>query len=943
MRKSPRTLPSGIRRLFRLPPTRDRLIRDADEEMRLHLELWTQEFRSRGLSQANAEAEALRRFGNQHSYRDYVARRAERKARLERIADWFAEWRQDIRFALRHFAKAPAFTAIAVLTLSLGIGANTAIFSVVHRLLIAPLPYPKGDRIVALKTIGRVGFVAGLASMKPDDPADPPRPLMRAWVARTHSFDQMAGAEQMLLSILPSGEQDTVSHGVITANFLDLLGARPSLGRMFRPEEEQRGANHVAMISHHWWQAAYAGRSDVLGKTLEYEGEKYTIVGVMPVGFAIPMSPRVLDWISVPAPDVWVPAKIENTSIAFGLLRRGVSVEMATKELNAIANTPEGRGVGDPQRLFGVPDSIHARAMRAQDFVAPRELRTIEVLFVAVGALLLIACANVANLLLVRAWTRRREFAIRTGLGAGRARLIRLALTESVLLAIGAGVIGVAIAWQGLRVIIALRPMALDRLADVQIEPAVLLWTAAISIITGVLFGGAAAFFVASQNVADLLRSETRTSSGGATRRLRSSLIVVEIALSFALLVGGGLLARSFAALQRTPLGFDPHNLVSVDVLISPAIARSGQKAVVRNAVAPRLAAMPGVSAAGFGMLPTAGYQASDAILADTPDGPRQLDVSQFMTTWIDENYFRTAGIKLLGGRTPHVGSTDEPPNPSGALPPPPGPGLPGAKPAGPVQTFRTLSEEVVVNRALARRITPDGNALGKRIRSVPVGRSPMPVSDAWSTIVGISDDVHLPGARSDLQDYQIYSLPLTRMPNPTYVVRFATVPPNVESVLRQAVQSVNAMLIARRARVADDYLREALAPTRFTLALLGAFACVALMLAVVGLYGSIAYTVSQRTREIGIRIALGASSRAVTRLVVGDGVRLAAIGLMIGIVTAVAATRLLSGLLYGISSSDPETFVMIAGLVAVVALAASYLPARRAARVDPVDALRAE
>ena len=231
MRKSPRAVPSGIRRLFRLPHTRDRLIRDADEEMRVHLDLWTQEFRARGLSQAEAEAEALRRFGNQDAYRDYVARRAQRKARLEHIADWFAEWCQDIRFALRHFAKSPASTAIAVLTLSLGIGANTAIFSVVHRLLIAPLPYPNGDRVVALKTIGRIGFVAGLVSMTPDEPGDPPRSLMRAWATRAHSFEQVAGVDQRFLALLPNGQQDTVSYAFVTANLLDLLGARPSYGR----------------------------------------------------------------------------------------------------------------------------------------------------------------------------------------------------------------------------------------------------------------------------------------------------------------------------------------------------------------------------------------------------------------------------------------------------------------------------------------------------------------------------------------------------------------------------------------------------------------------------------------------------------------------------------------------------------------------------------------
>jgi putative ABC transport system permease protein len=946
MWKSSPLLPRGIRRVFRLPATRERLRREADDEMRMHLEMWADEFRSRGMSDEEAQAAAISRFGDPQAYRDHAARRAERQARWQAAVDWVVGWTQDVRFALRHFAKAPAFTAIAILTLALGIGANTAIFSVVHRLLIAPLPYPNGDRVVALKTIGRVGFFAGLASMTPDEPANPPRSLLRAWATQARSFDEVAGVEQMFLSLLANGQQDTVSYAFATANLLDLLGARPSYGRAFRPEEEKPGENHVAMISHRWWQAAYGGRTDVLGTALEYEGETYTIVGVMPVGFSIPMTARVLDWLSIPSPDVWLPAPIERTSIGFGLLRPGVSADAATRELNDIANTPEVRRATTAGTTAPPPDSIHARAMRAQDFLAPRERRTIEILFAAVGALLLIACANVANLLLARAWTRRREFAVRLGLGAGRARLVRLALTESVLLALAAGLIGVLIAWQGLRVIIALRPIALDRLADVHVDPAVLLWTAAISVATGVLFGSAAAFFVSSQKVADLLKSETRaSSSGGASRRVRSSLIVAEIALSFALLIGAGLLMRSFALLQRTPLGFDPRNLVSIDVLVPPAITRAGQRAAVRDAVTRRLAEIPGVTAAAFGMLPTAGYQVGNAVDVDTPDGIRTVGISQFMTTWIDENYFRTSGIALLAGRLPRSGASDEPPPPSGgpALPPPPGAPVGKSTPGAPPQSFRTVSEEIVVNRALARRIAPNGTALGLRIRTDAAPGPRGAQSGAWSTIVGISDDVRLPGSRGDLQDFQVYTLPLTRMPTPTYVVRFTTVPPNVESVLRQAIQGVNPALIARRARVGDDYLREALAPTRFTLALLGAFAAVALVLAVVGLYASIAYTASQRTREIGIRIALGASSRGVMQLVVTDGARLAVIGLVIGIGTAAIASRALAGLLYGVTVRDPATFIGTATIVTLVALGASYLPARRAARVDPVDALRAD
>ncbi|MEP6496158.1 MAG: ABC transporter permease, partial [bacterium] len=402
MRKSSSFLPRGVRRLFRLPVTRERLRQDADDETRMHLDLWAQEFRNRGMSAPDAEAAALRRFGDLRGYRDHVARRAERKARGQRITDWLAEWRQDVRFALRHFAKAPAFTAIAVTTLALGIGANTAIFSVVHRLLIAPLPYANGDRVVALKTLGRVGVAGSLASMTRDAPSDPPSELLRAWAERARSFEQVAGVEQMFMSLQANSEQDTVSYAFTTPNLLDLLGTRPSYGRMFRRAEEKPGANHVAMISHRWWKAAYDGRDDVLGTVLEYAGAKYTIVGVMPVGFTIPMSARALDGLSMPSPDVWLPAPIEDTSIGFGLLRPGISSAAVTNELNAIANAPE---MGAPPPPPGQPasrDSIRARAMRAQDFLGSRERRTIEILFAAVGALLLIACANVANLLLVR-------------------------------------------------------------------------------------------------------------------------------------------------------------------------------------------------------------------------------------------------------------------------------------------------------------------------------------------------------------------------------------------------------------------------------------------------------------------------------------------------------------------------------------------------------------
>jgi putative ABC transport system permease protein len=619
-----------------------------------------------------------------------------------------------------------------------------------------------------------------------------------------------------------------------------------------------------------------------------------------------------LDALSDLSPNVWLGARVTDMSNVFGRLRPGVTSSDAARELQVIANDV---------RIRNSPDTLRAHPMRAQDFLAPREVRTVQVLFAAVGALLLIACANVANLLLARAWTRRREFAIRMGLGAGRARLVRQALTESVLIALAAGAAGVLIAWQGLHLIIALRPLSLDHLGEVRVETPVLFWTAVISVATGLLFGAASALFSGSRSVGDLLRNETRTSSSGVTTgRIRSTLIVVEIAMSLVLLVGTGLLLRSFVALQGTPLGFDPHGLVSIDI-ITPQALRQQDKAVVAQAIVEQLRATPGVRDAGVGTLPTAGWNLPGTIETDAGGVVRAVPVSQFMTTFIDKNYLRTCDIRLLEGRLPE---------------------RPVAAPGSPSPSPMSLAAEVVVNRALARRIALGGHAVGVRIRKGTNMDGPVPASDAWSTIVGVVDDVRLPGARGDLHEFQVYGT-VDRRISPTFVVRFESTPPNVESILRQAIHGVSPQIVARRARVADDYLREALAPTRFAMSLLGAFALVAMLLSAVGLYGVIAYGVSQRTREIGIRVALGAEPKNVTSLVLGNGLRLTAGGIILGAALAVGATRALGSMLFDVAPSDPVTFVIIAFGVGAVALAAAYIPARRALRIDPTEALRSE
>ncbi|MEP7384684.1 MAG: ADOP family duplicated permease, partial [Gemmatimonadota bacterium] len=882
-------LPNGVRRLFTLPLSRDRLLRDADDEVAFHIEMWKKEYRARGMNEPDADAEARRRFGDADEYRAYAASRSARNARRRQLSQWFVEWMEDVRFATRQLRKSPAFTAVAVLTMALGIGANTAVFSVVHRLLVAPLPYPNGGRVVALrvtsagKFAGR--FTSGSVSIAPDAPANPPRALVKAWRNNARSLEMVAGYENLYLSLLPSGQQDTVSHALVTANFLALLGVRPELGRDFRPDDERAVSARVAMISHEWWQRAFGGGNDAIGRVVEYEGNPYVVVGVMPRGLTLPMTSRALDQLTVPSPDVWLPASIDSVNTPFALLRSGQTADAATRELQLIAN-----GV----YLEGQGDTLRVRAMRAQDFLAPREVQTVEILFVAVGVLLLIACANVANLLLVRAWNRRGEFAVRMGLGAGRARLVRLALTESLLLALVSGAVGVLIAWQGVRLIAALRPIALDNLGDVGIEPVVLAWTAGISVLTGILFGAAAAFFVGSRSVTDLLRSETQsTSATGTSRRVRSTLVVLEIALSLTLLVGAGLLARSFLALQQVRIGFDPHNLVSIDVLMPPTIGRAARGAL-SDAIVGHLREVPGVIDAAVGTLPTASFRNSSPLEVETSTGDQALGVPEFTSTSLSSDYFRTTGIRLLTGRSPVASPADL----SSGFP------------------LIGLSEEIVVNRALARRVALDGNVVGRRLRvahqELPPGafKGPQP-SDAWSTIVGVAEDVQLPGSGGSVTEYQLYSIPSPRFP-PTFVVRMVGVPADLESVLRNAIQEVEPTLIARRARNADDYVREALAPTRFAMALLVAFAVVALVLSVVGLYASISYTVSQRTREIGIRVALGATPRGIVSLVLADGVRLAGLGLVIGMGASFAGTRVLAGLLYDVKPVDPVTFVGI-------------------------------
>lgn len=897
MRRFPK-LPRGVRRLFRLPQTRERIIRDVDEEVNLHIEMRADELRALGMSDDAAFTEAARRFGDRTEFSEYTDRRAATKARRATLQASLSAWWQDIRFADRQFRRAPAFTALAVLTLALGIGANSAIFSVVHRLLLDPLPYPDGNRIVMLGIARQGGETS------------PSVAALRAIQDRSRTVENVAAVSVEAVAVQEDDGQDTV-RATITPNYLKMLGVVPALGRTFTPAEARGEGVPVAMISYSRWQHQYAGRLDVVGSTIEIASEtrsgsdrrRYTVVGVTPLEMGLPLSRGSFnDDLHEAKAGIWLPADLSRWDqrdhpASFARLRPGVSPEQATKELQGILNSSADLGEQTPTITL----------LRAQDLIDPIEARMIEVLFAAVGVLLLISCANVANLLMSRAWVRRREFAVRAALGAGRGRLARQVLTESALLAMAGGVLGVVVAWQTLHLILALRPPSLANLDTVQVESTVLLWGAGISVLTGLLFGTLPALFAARGSAADVLRSETRGGSGSvATRRIRSALIVFEIALSLVLLVGAGLLVRSFAAMQRIPLGFEPRGMVSFDLIDNFRVPRDlGVRSRRRYEIVERLRAVPGVIDAAIGMNPAAGYGAL-ATLSTDPDASGEIrSVPEFSTIFVGSNFFRVAGIRLSEGRAPDS---------LAAL-------VPGSA--------KNVAREVVINRGLANRLWPNGTPIGARMHER---------TDEF-IVVGIAEDVRVPGATRLARSAVLYQAPRVF----SFIVRTGTPSVDLLPSLRKALLSIDPPPFIQTTTIGETFIRNALAPTRFSMALLVAFAAVALVLATVGLYGVISYGVTQRTREIGVRVALGAEPSSVARLVLGSGLRLAMVGVAIGVAAAFGATRVLSGMLFGVTAADPATFAAITVGVAAVALLASYLPARRAVQLDPIEALRAD
>jgi len=795
---------------------------------------------------------------------------------------------QDVRYALRSLRRHPVFAITAILTLALGIGANTAIFSAVYGVLLRPLPYPEPDRL--LTVWGHHASIGRETASLPD---------FLDW-RQARSFSGMAARANATYTVTGTGEPQVVSGALVSPNYFRVLGAPVPQGRDFRDEEE-RGAARVAVLSEGYWRRAYGGRADVVGRQITLNGIPYTIVGAGARGLAVPEDV-----------DIWTPLQIDTTLgrrndflQVLGRLAPGATPETAATELATIARRLEAEypnsNAGWGVELIGLRERIVG------------EIRPALLVFMgAVGLVLLIVCANVANLMLARVAAREREVTIRAALGASRRRLVRQLLTESVLLGLVGGVLGLGLAVWGVSALRSLDPGTLPRLNEVRLDGRALAFALVLSVSTGLLFGVVPALRVLGFDLRGGLAEGGRALSGArAATRARTALVLAEVALASVLLVGAALLLRSFVGLQRVDPGFTTHGILTARVTLPRVRYEDPARQVAfADALLQRAQALPGVSSAALGAaapvdegLP---YWAISLAGVDQPPPEVVQDAVVYRSS---PEYFHTFGLPLIGGRLFEASDRSE---------------------SAPV---------AIVSQSLARRYWPGRNPLGSRITF----GDPNDSTTTWMTVVGIVGDVRQEGAVSPAYP-QIY-VPFAQVSGRSMVVALRTAgdPLALAPALKQALAGIDPNLALSRVTTMDQRLAGTLARPRVNALLLAAFAVTALILAALGIYGVIAYSVVQRTRELGIRVALGARAEDVLGMVMRQGLTPVLIGLAIGLGAAALGSRVLRSLLYGVAATDLATYAAVAAFLAAVAVAASYVPARRAARSDPMTALRTE
>ncbi|MET0646172.1 MAG: ABC transporter permease [Pyrinomonadaceae bacterium] len=799
---------------------------------------------------------------------------------------------QDVRYGVRTLAKQPGFTLAAVLTLALGIGANTAIFSVVNAVLLRPLPFDDPEQIMQVWATNTEEGDNDLVVSVPD---------FLDWQHQNRSFEQLAAYSSTSFILNGAGEPERVRGAKVSASFFPLLRVQPVAGRILTPEDDRVGGERVALVGHGLWQRRFAGDPRLIGQTVRLNDESYRVIGIMPPGFNFPVR-------KVGGADIWVPHAFDpNASMSkrsssylgvLGRLKRGVTREQVQADMESITRV--------------LAEQFPATNRTRGAYVVPLREQLVEkarpmllILLGAVSFVLLIACINVANLLLARASARHKEMSIRSALGATRARLIRQFLTESVLLGLLGGVAGLLLAAWGLRLLVALAPPEITHISEISLDRNVLAWTFALSVLTGLLFGLAPAIKSSRLGVAESLKENAHGATAGRERgRLRSLLIVGEVALSLVLLVGAGLLLKSLWRLQNVEAGFTTDNVLTMTLSLPqyrfPDVER--QRAFHARVVE-RLQNIPGVGAAGMTtILPLSGIsEASDFQVVGRQLGKGWPSLN---TRAVSPDYLRAIGIQLLKGRS--LTERDD----------------------------RNAPPVCLVNGWMARRVFEGEDPIGRRIKTGGV---------EWE-IVGVVGDVKH-RALSGEPDFEMY-VPYTQYPfvsNMTYVLRTGLDPAAVVASARAAIGAVDPEQVVDNVQTMDQVLLKSIAQPRFNTFLLSLFAAVALLIASVGLYGTLSYMVAQRTHEIGVRVALGARVDDVVRLVVGQGMKLVLAGVAAGAVGAFVASRVLSGFLFEVSPTDVWTFAAAPLLLMLVALVACYAPARHAAKVDPLVALRYE
>jgi predicted permease len=880
---------------------RGRRNEELSEEMQAHLTLAEREAMEAGQSPKEAHHAARREFGNVG-----VAEEVTRDAWGWR---WIAEMLQDVRYGVRNMLRTPGFTAVTILTLALGIGANTAIFSVVNAVLFRALPYRDAGKLV-----WATNFVKGQGQnlVFADEYA--------GYRTQSHVFQSIAAYSAAAeYTLTGNGTPERLRGAMVTESFLNVLGVTPQLGRNFLPEEDRPVGAKAALLSDAVWRVNFAADPKVIGRVIALDDAPYTVIGVLPRDF------EFLD--NSPA-DVLVPFQLSDSSIqssngqirvmiqplsVVARLQAGATIVGTVSELNAINKRVLEGLPSNLKRLLGEAQS---QVFLLHDHEVGNVRPALLVLLGAVGFVLLIGCANVANLQLARAAAREREVAIRGALGAGRWRMARLLLAESSTIALAGGVAGLLLAAWVIRLIHRFAPANIPHLQGVRLDVSVLVFTLAVSLLTGILFGLApvlAAFRVSLNNTLKEGGSQSGTSAG--TRRAQRTLMVAEIALSFVLFIAAGLLVKSFHQLTAIQPGFDPHGVLTARVALPLDQYQSiDQQRSFFQQLVERLQVLPGVTSAGAtATIPLRGNMMM--ISAIQIEGRPQMDQATMNATTASINavtpgYFSALRVPLIEGRL--LGERD------GANAP----------------------NTVVVNEAFVRRYFEKEDPIGKRFNA---GMGPVTHGPKSWTIVGVIGDTKQQGLASEVMPEATASALQWPRFMMTLVLRTSVDPASLVSAVRKQVSDLDKNLPVYGVQTMDDVLSAEVASQRFNAGALAGFAGLAVLLAAVGIYGVMAYAVSQRTREMGVRIALGAETGNVLRMILGQGLRLAVIGAGLGVVASFGLTRLMSGLLFGVKTSDPETFVLVTAALLIVALAACWIPAWRATRVDPVIALRYE